>query len=216
MAFTIKPFVIGTFSFFTFCPLMWWNHWFHFLVNHPLIEFLGSIAAVSNHSVKIQPIHQGNGLTNIGCLSSGQAQTHRIAQPIHRDMNLGTEATATTSQRLRFLATTFFGRQQRRDERAQPYYQSSHFPCRGHQRNELTSVPILPDHTSGQSVCRRCSISHIRLVVVAIASRFGLSRARLRQNGDMLLRSFRCTYSGLLSGSPEFSSIVYHLGSQLT
>ena len=216
MPFTIEPFVIWACCLFTLGTLMWWNDRFHFLFNHPLIEFLGSITTVSNQAVKRKSIDQRNSLTNVRFLPGCQSHAQRITQPIYGDMNLGTETAATTSQRLCFLTATFFGRRRHMDEHAQRCYQSSHFPCPGRQQSEQAYVPIRLGHTSGQNACRRCSISHILLVIAAIGNHYGLSRARLRQNGGILLHSYRCKHSGLLLGRPELSSIEYLRVSQLT
>ena len=180
MTLTIKPLIVGSLSFFALGSLVRWDKGFHLLGNHPVVEILSRIAPVGNNSVEWQTVNQQHRLTNVRYLSSRQVQTQRIAQPIDFDMNLGGEPAATTSQRLCCLAAAFFVLQRRKDVPAQWCYQSAHFPCRDHRQNEQASVPKHPGHTSGQNVCRHCSISRIRLVKAAIVNRYGLSRARLQ------------------------------------
>ena len=212
---TIKPLVVRSLSLFTFGSLMRRNNWFHFRRNHPVIEILSGIASVGNDSVKRQTFDEQHCLTNVRFLSSSQVQTQRVAQPINRDMNLGGEATATTSQCLRFLTTVFFVPRQRRDVPAQWCCQSARFPCRGRQQSGSTSVPTHLGHTSGQSVCRRYSISRIHLARAATGNRCGPSKALLRRNGGILLR-YLCKHSGLISGMTGFLSIENRLIAQLT
>ena len=216
MTFSIKPFIIRTLCFFSFRSRMGRYDRFHFLAFHPVIKVLSSIPSIRNQMVKNKTLHKRDSLSLVMTLSCCQLQTQRIAQPIYRDMNLGAEPTTTTAQRLGCLTATFFVRLQRKDVLAQWCYQSSHFPCLGHQRNALASVPICPGRTSGRSVCRRCSISRILLVIAAIANRCGLSREHLRQNGGILLHFFRYKHAGLLSESPESFPIAYYLISRLT
>jgi hypothetical protein len=198
MSFSIEPFVIRTLRLFSCSALMRRNDWFHFLVNNPLKEFLGRIAPIGNQTVKSESFHQGHCLTQVRLLSSCQAQAQWITQPVHGDMNLCAEPTATTPQRLRGLTAAFFGRQPRKGEPARWYYQSSHFPCLGHPRSERAFVPKFPGHTSGQSAYKRCSISHIRLVIIATRNHYGLSTAQPPQNGDILLHSYQHKHSGPL------------------
>ena len=215
MTLTIKPLIVRSLSLFAFGSLMRRDNWFHLLGNHPVIKILSRIASVGNNSVEGQTFNQKYGLTDIRFLSSRQVQTHWIAQPINGDMNLGGEPATTTSQRLCHLAAAFFVPQRRKGVPARWCYQSAHFPYRDHQQNEQTSVPKRPGHTSGQSVCRRCSIFRIRLVKAATVNRCGLSRARLRQNGGIPLR-YRCKHAGLISRMTGFLSIGNHLIVQLT
>ena len=63
-------------------------------------------------------------------LPGSHRQAQRVAQPIHGDMDFGTESTTATSQRLRFRTTCFLGRRLRTDERAQWWNRSSIFHIR--------------------------------------------------------------------------------------
>ena len=215
MTLTIKPLIVRSLRLFTFGSLMRRDNGFHFLHNHPVIEILSRIASVSNDSVEGQTVNEKHGLTNVRILPGSQVQTQRIAQTIDYDMNLGGEPTTTTSQRLCLLATAFFVPRQRRDVPAQWCCQSAHFPCRGRQRNGSASVPTHLGRTSGQSVCRRCSISRIRLVRAAIGNHCGSSRARLRRS-DGTLPHYRYKHSGLISRMTGFLSIENRLIVQLT
>ena len=215
MTLSIKPLIVRSLSPFAFGSLVRWNDWFHFLHNHPVVEILSRIAPVSNDSVEGQSFNEKHCLTNVRFLSSSQVQPQRVAQSIDCDMNLGGEPTATTTQRLRFLPATFFVRQRRKDVPAQWCCQSARFPCRGRRQNGSTSVPRHLGHTIGQNVCKRCSISHTRLVRAAIGNRCDSSRARLRRSDGTLLHS-RCRHSGLLSRMTGFLSIENRLIVQLT
>ena len=215
MAFSIKPLVIWALSFLSFGTLMRRNDRFHFLLNNPVKEILGSITAISKQMFKFKSICQGNSLPNVGCLSSRQPQAQRIAQPIDSDMNLSAEPTTATSQRLRCLTATFFGRQRHMDGPGRWCCLSSHSPYPVHRQSGRASAPICPGHTSGQNACRRCSTCRIRLVTAAIENRFGSSRGHPQQNDGTLLH-YRCKHSGRFSRIPESSSIVYLRVSQMT
>ena len=215
MTLSIKPLIVRSFSLFAFGSLMRWDDWFHFLRNHPVMEILSRIAPVSNNSVEGQTFNEKHGLTDIRFLPGSQMQPQRVTQSIDRDVNLGGEPTTTTTQRLRFLTTAFFVPRPRKDVPAQWCCQSARFPCRGRRQNGSTSVPTHLGHTSGQSACRRCSISHIRWVRAAIANRCGSSRAHLQRNDGILLR-YQCKHSGLISGMTGFLSIENRLIVQLT
>ena len=215
MTLTIKPLIVRSLSLFAFGSLVRWNDWFHFLRNNPVVEILSRIAPVSNDSVEGQSFHEKHCLTNVRFLSSRQVQPYRVAQSIDCDMNLGGEPTTTTAQRLRFLSTPFFVPQRRRDVPAQRCCQLARFPCRGRRQNGSTSVPRHLGHTNGQSVCKRCSTSHIRLVRAAIGNHYGSSRVRLRRSDGNLLH-YRYKHSGLLSRMTGFLSIENHLIVQLT
>ena len=208
MTFTIEPFIVGTLGIFAFCPLMRWNDRFHLLTLDPIIKRLRGIAPISNDSFKSQTFNQRNGLSNIRFLSSRQLQPEWITQTIDRHMNLGTESTTTTAQRLGLLAATFFWRQPRKDEHGQRCCQSSRFPYPGHRQSGLTSVPKSLGHTSGQSVCKHCSIFHTLLVTTAIGSHFEKSKELLRQIGGNLLHFYQYMRSGLLLERPGLLSIV--------
>ena len=213
MALTIQPLVILT------CrlgSLMWWNDRLDSLRCNPVIKFLSGVASVSNDVLKRETLDQFHRLDEVLALPGRQLQTQRITQTIDCDMNLGREAASRAAQGLCRLVTVFFQHRLHRDEHARWSSQLSHVPYRDHQRNGRAFSPKYLGHTSEQSVCKPCSISHILLVIAAIGHHFDLSKGRLRQNGGIHLHFYRCKHSGLLLESPESLPIDYHLASHLT
>lgn len=66
------------------------------------------VATVGDHALEGDVWQQGFGLGNVMVLAGCQPEAQRVAQAINADMDFGTEAPATTSQRLRLLTTVFF------------------------------------------------------------------------------------------------------------
>jgi hypothetical protein len=191
MSFSVPPTVVGALGKLPFRPLMGWNHRFHLLGNHPVVKCLGSIPPIGDQPLEGEPFDKWDGFLQVCGLSCRHRQAQRVAQAIDRDMDFGAETAATTSQGLRCLSACFFGRRPRRDERAQWWSRSSHFPCLDHRHSVPASVPKYPVHTSEQTAYTPCSISRIRLVKVAIGHHSGLSRAPLQHSGGSRLHCRR-------------------------
>jgi len=216
MAFPIQPAVVRKFSFVAFGPLMRRNDRFHLLLDHPVVEILGGIAPVGNQAVKSEAVHQLNCLTDGRCLSSGQSQTQGIAQPVDRDMNLGCEPAATTSQGLHRLSAAFFGHRRHTDEPEQSCCQSCPVPYPDHRQSGSASFLTRPARTTGQTVCRPCSICLTRPARAAMGHCCGSTRGHLPQTGDILFHPGRCKRSGRLSKNLVSLSIGYPAVSQLS
>lgn len=209
MPLLVPPAVIRTLSKRSLRSLVWWNDRFHLLGRYPVVKRLGSISTVSDQPLESEPFDKRDGCRQVRCLSRGQRQAQRVAQTVDRDMDFGAEATATTPQRLRFLAARFFGRRRRKDVRGRWWNQLSRSPYLDHRRSAGASGPKHLGHTSGRTACTPCSISRIRLVKAAIGHRSGLPRARLQRNGGSRPRC-RHKRVGRFLKTPAFLSIVHH------
>jgi hypothetical protein len=104
MPFTIQPSVIITLG---FGALMGWDHGLCLMVNNKGDEFLRGVATVSNDMLRSQVIDQRLRLRNVMAFTTCQMKPQRITQGIRRYMNLRTESTPTSSQRLFSLSTVF-------------------------------------------------------------------------------------------------------------
>ena len=208
MPLSVPPAVIGPFSKRAFRSLVRWNHRFHLLRHDPVVKYLGRVPAVSDQPLESESFDKRDGLVQIRSLPGRHCQAQRVAQAVDRDMDFGAKTTAATSQRLYLLTARFFGRRLRRDEHAQWWNRSFHFPYPGHRQSTGASVPRCPGRTSGQTACTPCSISRILLVKAAIGHRSGLSRAPLLHSGGSRFR-YRHIHAGRFSENPAFSSIVH-------
>ena len=195
VSFTIEPFVIGTSGFLMFGTSVGRNHRVRSLFDEPIIEFLSCITAVGNHMFERIAVYQLNRLTDVRGLSSCQTQAQRVTQTIDRNVNLGAEPSATTSQCLRLLPTAFFGHRPRTDERGQSCCQSSPVPYPGRWQSAGAFFPTRPGRTSERIACRQYSSGHTQTVRAARRHRYGLSTERLPRNGDTLLHPCRCKRS---------------------
>jgi hypothetical protein len=150
------------------------------------------------------------GLRTLMTFATGQDEAQGITQPIDFGMDFGAKAAATPSQRLRVLPTVFLTPLPRTDARAQCSHPASHFPYQGHRQNGPSSVPTRDGRTTGQSVCRHCSSSHIQPGASAIEPHFEASTSWLRQSGDT---HFRVPHTpvGTPVESPRLSSIDRHV-----
>lgn len=104
-------------------------------------------------------------LCNIMALPIRQEKAQWIAQSIYPGMDLGAKPVTTA----RFLSTIFGALLPHKDVLAQPCCPTEYSPYQGHPQNIDAYLPKHHDHTSEQSVYRRCSSSHISQVVIAIA-----------------------------------------------
>ena len=154
------------------------------LFDNPIDQRLSGIAAIGDDVLSVQSLQQRLGLSAFVRLSRRQAQAQRIAQTVHRDMNFGAEAAATTPQCLALLVSAFFVRQLRRDERAQSWRPLAHVPYPGCWRNAQTFAPRRLHHTIVRNACKRYSNSHIRQAANAIALHCAVSKGQLRQSAD--------------------------------
>lgn len=71
MTFPIPPSVVRTVGFVSSGRLMRQNDWFHVVFDDPVVKGLGSIASISNQTLKSQAVHQLNRLTDVRGLSRG-------------------------------------------------------------------------------------------------------------------------------------------------
>lgn len=60
----------------------------------------GVIAFVGNHLLSPKPCNKGGALRDVMCLAAGKLAAQRIAQRIHRHMDLGAQPAARSSDRL--------------------------------------------------------------------------------------------------------------------
>ena len=86
-------------------------------LNNDMKEVEGIVSSVGDDVVGTEVLDEGLCLGDVVALATCQSETQRIAQAIDADVNLGAEATTTSSQRLLSLAAAFFGRRPRKDER---------------------------------------------------------------------------------------------------
>ena len=178
MPFAVQPRVVLTAD---FRALVRRDHRLPTLLDDPIDERLPGITAIGNDVLTHQPLQQRLGLDTVVTLACGQRQPQRIAQPVHNDMDFGTQATSTPTQGLLYLAARFLGRQRRTDERAQWCYPASRAPCQDRPPTTRTSAPTPLLHTSEQSVCRRYSTCHSVWAASAIAPRCARPTVPLRQ-----------------------------------
>jgi len=183
------------------------NNRFCTAFNDQVNEILRGITSVSNDMVKAQALYQSGGLRDVMSFTGRQAQPQRVAQTVHRDMNLGAEPTPAAAQGLLGLPTVFFEHRPHRDAHEQSCYRSAHFPYPDHLQNRETCVPKHLAGTTGQTVCRCCSNGRIQQATTAIGHHCDRSTARLQQNDDRRLRPYQHKYAGLFSGNPEFLPI---------
>jgi hypothetical protein len=177
------------------------------LLDNPIDQRLSGIAPICNDVLSTQTLQQRLGLGTFMGLSRRQPHAQRITQTVHCDMDFGTEAAATTPQRLLLLFFAFFVRLPRRDERARWWRPAARFPYPGRWRNAQTSAPRRPHHTTVRSVYRRYSSSHTRSAVSAIALRCVVSIERLRQSADTSVPT-RPLPADIGAGTFGFSSIL--------
>ena len=97
MPFTVPPFVVLTQD---VGALMGWNHRFNASIQQIFDEVGCRVAPVGNQSLKLESLQQVLGLGNIVALPSGQAETQRVSQSIHRHMDLSGESTSAASESL--------------------------------------------------------------------------------------------------------------------
>lgn len=204
MALTIQPSVVVTGLLGT---LVRRNDGNRPLFNNPIDQRLSGVATIGNHVLSWQVCQQSVRLGTFMHLSRRQPYTQRITQAVHSDMDFGAKATPTTSQRLLRLSAAFFVRQPRKDAHALSWRPAAHFPYLGRWRNVQTSAPTRPPHTTVRNACRRCSSFHIRPATNAIAPRYAVSRAQLRQSADTYVPT-RPSPADTSAGTLGFSSIL--------
>lgn len=153
-------------------------------VQHPRAKMPGIVAPIGNDVLAGVPGNQGGRLGDVVTLPCSHEETQWIAQAIHTDVNLGAEASPTASQCLSGLSTVFLKLLRHKDAPAPPCCPRSRSPYPGRRRNAPTSVPKLPDHTSGQSACRHCSTCHTGVEADATVLHCGRSTTRLPRTDD--------------------------------
>lgn len=93
MPFSVEPFIILAQEFGT---LMRRDNGFNAALQQIVDKILGGIAAICDETLKIKAFQQLLGLGDVMLLPGSQDRVQGIAQPIHRDMYLATEATTST------------------------------------------------------------------------------------------------------------------------
>lgn len=207
MALTLQPNIVVT---RLFAALMRWNDWLRASFKHKVDKVLTCVASVCNHMLTGKTVGHFDRFDAIVSLACGQAHTQGVAQTIDRHMNFGAEPTSATSQCLLHLPACFFVRQQHKDERGLPCYQSARFPYRGLEQSIQTSLAKRLHRTSAKSAYTHCSSFHKRLAVIATVPRYAISKAHLlRIVGTFALTLCRCLC--IMAETARFSAIVRQL-----
>ena len=113
-----------------FRALMRRDHRFCSTPNYHLNQRLARIPSIGDDALEGQSLHQRWGVWAVMALASTQMDAQRIAQAIDQKMQLGAEASSTSSQRLLMLRAVFFFRQGNRDVQEAASAQRSSSRCR--------------------------------------------------------------------------------------
>lgn len=86
-----------------------WNHWNRFLLKNEVYEAVEIVAAVGNDMVTKTVGQQCFCLREVVSVSAGEENVQWISQCVNDYVNLGAESAPTATERLRLLATLFWG-----------------------------------------------------------------------------------------------------------